>query len=687
MKVSGTQVVAGTAAAAALGWFIWKQIQTDSPSKPSGAFKPPAATKVDASKEGELPLDEGVWIYFASQSGTAQAFSEELEEECAKNDIKSKVVDLEEFSPDDFAQHKCVLLMVATYGEGDPTDNSVEFFKWLQDQSLGSDTLDGVNFTVMGLGNRQYVHFNAMAKIADSHMERLGAKRFYDRGEGDDDKNIEEDWEQWKDSIWAPLREALGMSDQPEGMTRKMSDVGMLETADDVISKLQLEIKFIEGDTQPYDPLVQNGGTDVLGKWIFNASSVPVLQCDELRQKPDVSAGLTTKHLEVDISSYPAMEWKTADNLEVLPTNTDDDVAWFASRLGVQDKLESQLAFVRASGVDKAVKKPFPTPCTLKHALKSYCDLSSTPQRNAARKFAALAQDADDRAALDKILGDREAFQLLSTSTTRISMRNFFELYLHSAQVDFSTFLQLCPRMKNRPYTIPSSHRENPKRIGICVSMVTEELSPLATVLEQLKACGHPAPRAEAFLAGLGDAKTKSRPFLGACSTMLCTNVSVGDSLLVTAHHSGFRLPKKASAPIIMIGAGTGMAPFRAFVREFKAEGGIRPTTVLFFGCWKRDQDFIYRDELNEALTSDPPVLKELVTAFSREQGEKVYVQHRLKERSEDLKGWLKDGGHVYVCGSIAMGAAVRQVITEALGSEDHFKRLQSDGHFYEELW
>jgi len=185
----------------------------------------------------------------------------------------------------------------------------------------------------------------------------------------------------------------------------------------------------------------------------------------------------------------------------------------------------------------------------------------------------------------------------------------------------------------------------------------------------------------------VGDAKTKSRPFFGACSTMLCTNVSVGDRLLVATHQSGFRLPKKTRAPIIMIGAGTGLAPFRGFVREFKAEGGIRGTTVLFFGCWHSDQDFIYRDELNEALTSDPPVLKELVTAFSREQKEKVYVQHRLKERSDDLKKWIQDGGHVYICGSVAMGAAVRKVIIEALGSEDHFKRLQSDGHFYEELW
>lgn len=687
MKASGLQVLAGTTAAAALGWFIWTQMQKQSPSKaPTGGFKP-VVTKAQAAAEEGLALDQGVWIYFASQSGTAQAFSEELEEECTKNDIKAKVMDLEEFSPEDFAQHKCVVLVLATYGEGDPTDNSVEFFKWLQDQSLGVDTLEGVNFTVMGLGNRQYVHFNAMAKIADSHMERLGAKRVYDRGEGDDDQNIEEDWEQWKDNVWSSLREALGMSDRPEGMTRRMSDAGGLESADDVISKLQLEAKFIEGEALPYDPLVQNGGTDVLGKWIFNASSVPVVQCDELRQKPDVAKGLTTKHLEVDISSYPAMEWKTADNLEVLPTSADEDVAWFASRLGVQDKLESRLAFVRAPGVDKATRKPFPTPCTLREALKLYCDLASVPQRNAARKFAALATDAEDRAALDKLLGDREAFQLLSASTTRISMRHFFELYLRSAEINFNIFLQLCPRIKNRPYTIPSSFRENPKQIGICVSMVTEELSPLKSVVEQLEARGHPAPRAAEFLSGVGDAQSKSRPFLGACSTMLCTNVSVGDRLLVATHHSGFRLPKKASAPIIMIGAGTGMAPFRAFVREFKAEGGIRPTTVLFFGCWRSDQDFIYKDELNEALTSDPPALKELVTAFSREQSEKVYVQHKLKERSEDLKKWIQDGGHVYICGSIAMGAAVRQVIAEALGGEDYLKRLQADGHFYEELW
>merc|ERR1719444_600797 len=103
----------------------------------------------------------------------------------AGHDLKATVVDLEDFDPEQFATHKTVVLVVATYGEGDPTDNAVEFFKWIQDESHAEDLLQDMQFTVMGLGNRQYVYFNSCAKQADAHMEKLGATRLYELGIGD----------------------------------------------------------------------------------------------------------------------------------------------------------------------------------------------------------------------------------------------------------------------------------------------------------------------------------------------------------------------------------------------------------------------------------------------------------------------------------------------------------------------
>jgi len=283
-------------------------------------------------------------------------------------------------------------------------------------------------------------------------------------------------------------------------------------------------------------------------------------------------------------------------------------------------------------------------------------------------------------------LKDRSAFGWVREHA-RLTLREFFELFLESADINVSTFLQLVPRQKSRPYTISSSYREDPKKIGICVSMVYEELPSMSSVLEELAEKQILVPGAGACRARYGENAVRSRPFRGICSEMLCARCEVGDKLQIFARSSTFRLPRKASTPVIMVGAGTGMAPFRAFVREFIAEGGIRPKTMLFFGCRKRDEDFIYRDELEEAVSGERPVLSELVTAFSREQQEKVYVQHRLRERGEDIARLLQEGGFVFVCGAKSMGEAIRGELGEVLGSTAQVSTLLSQGRIVEELW
>merc|ERR1711933_636126 len=129
------------------------------------------------------------------------------------------------------------------------------------------------------------------------------------------------------------------------------------------------------------------------------------------------------------------------------------------------------------------------------------------------------------------------------------------------------------------------------------------------------------------------------------------------------------------SAPVVMVGAGTGVAPFRGFVRELGVEG-LGRRSLLFFGCTRGDEDFLYKDELRAALSGEPAALSKLVTAFSREQAEKVYVQHRLREHAADVAALVREGGLIYVCGATAMGAAIRDELKVALGSVEEVGRL-----------
>jgi sulfite reductase (NADPH) flavoprotein alpha-component len=109
-----------------------------------------------------------------------------------------------------------------------------------------------------------------------------------------------------------------------------------------------------------------------------------------------------------------------------------------------------------------------------------------------------------------------------------------------------------------------------------------------------------------------------------------------------------FRLPADPNTPVIMIGPGTGIAPFRAFLEE-RSASGARGKSWLFFGNQHFEYDFLYKDELSQFL--DRGVLTKLELAFSRDSVEKVYVQHRMLEQGAEIWRWLEEGAQIYVCG------------------------------------
>ena len=147
-----------------------------------------------------------------------------------------------------------------------------------------------------------------------------------------------------------------------------------------------------------------------------------------------------------------------------------------------------------------------------------------------------------------------------------------------------------------------------------------------------------------------------NRDRLGTCSVHCAERVEPGDYLQVFVHSNpNFRLPADPDVPIIMVGPGTGVAPFRAFVED-REESGAGGKSWLFFGDRRFRTDFLYQVEWLRWLKLG--VLTRLDVAFSRDQGAKVYVQHRMLEKSRELYGWLQEGAHFYVCGSVNPMAA-----------------------------
>jgi len=215
---------------------------------------------------------------------------------------------------------------------------------------------------------------------------------------------------------------------------------------------------------------------------------------------------------------------------------------------------------------------------------------------------------------------------------------------------DPEAFVEALDVLQPRVYSISSSLKSNPGRVSLTVDAVRYPVA--------------------------------GRTRLGVASTFLAGRVKPGDRIKIyvqKAQH--FALPGDPSRPIIMIGPGTGIAPFRAFLQERLATQATGPNW-LYFGHQRSDYDFFYEDELKQMRRSGH--LTRLTLAWSRDSEEKIYVQHRMRDDGRDIWAWLERGAHVYVCGdALRMAKDVERALIDIVAA--HGKRSPEDAARYVE--
>lgn len=279
--------------------------------------------------------------------------------------------------------------------------------------------------------------------------------------------------------------------------------------------------------------------------------------------------------------------------------------------------------------------------------------------------FAHFAEDEKEKAQLIKY-GTEEKEKFLEDKKSIYELLEEFP----SIVIPFNAFIELVPRIQPRFYTISSSSKATPNRIAITVSLTVTSL-----------------PR--------------ERIHKGLASNYLCETREGKDKICIFVRPSAFRLPKQKATPIVMIGPGTGVAPFRAFLHDLihfhkeKKEEIKIGDWHLFFGCRHKDKDYIYKKELEEA--GEKKILARLDVAFSRMTDKKVYVQHRLAEAGSELWDTIhKEKATFYVCGGTAMGRDVRAALTtivqtygklSADEAATYVQDMQKKGRYIQELW
>ncbi|MGC5168828.1 molybdopterin-dependent oxidoreductase [Luteimicrobium sp. DT211] len=304
------------------------------------------------------------------------------------------------------------------------------------------------------------------------------------------------------------------------------------------------------------------------------------------------------------------LDYRAGDALSVRPRNSAAAVdAWLA-----------------ATGLDggTVVELEGVGPLTLRDACTTHLEIVNvTPdllrfvqERAGDRELATLLR-RDNRLSLERWLWGKHAVDVLATYPVR---------------ADTAAWLGVLKRLQPRLYSISSSPLAEPSEVHLTVSAVRYEY--------------------------------RGRSRHGVCSTFLADHSADADVPVFVQPTRHFRPPKSADAPMIMIGPGTGVAPFRGFLQERRALGH-RGRNWLFFGERHSSTDFYYRDEL-EGMRDDRH-LTQLSVAFSRDQRQKVYVQDRIREHGSQVWSWLEDGAHVYVCGDASrmakdVDAALRDV-------------------------
>lgn len=186
-------------------------------------------------------------FFYGSQTGTAEDFASRLAKECTqKYGVSSMTADIEQFDLsylDSVPEDCLVFFVMATYGEGEPTDNAVDFWELLSDeaptfsQDEGDEQpLKNLRYVAFGLGNKTYEHYNEVIRKVDQRLLQLGAKRIGQRGEGDDDGTLEEDFLAWQEEMWPAFCEALGVDESnassgPRQETFKVDELSVYDQA------------------------------------------------------------------------------------------------------------------------------------------------------------------------------------------------------------------------------------------------------------------------------------------------------------------------------------------------------------------------------------------------------------------------------------------------------------------------
>lgn len=554
-------------------------------------------------------------VLYGSNLGTAEELATRVADLAEVNGFATKLAPLDDVVGK-LPEEGGVLIFCASYN-GAPPDNATQFVKWLG-EDLPKDAFAKVRYAVFGCGNSDWAAtYQSIPRLIDEQLAAHGAKSVYTRGEGDARVDLDGEFEAWFAKL-APLAvKELGV------------DAAFSRSADDA-------------PLYTVEPVAPTAVNVVIGPG--GAVPMKILANSELQNREGSNASTrSTRHIEVALPA--GASYRVGDHLSVVPRNDPVLVDAVARRFGFLPA--DQIRLHVAEG--RRAQLPAGEPVSVGRLLTEFVELQQVATRKQIQIMSEHTRCPVTKPKLLAYVGDDPAASERYRAEVLAKRKSVFDLLeeFPACELPFHTYLEMLSLLTPRYYSISSSPSSDATRCSVTIGVVE------------------------------GAASSGRGVYKGVCSNFMAGR-RAGDTVqaIVRETKAGFRLPDDASVPIIMIGPGTGLAPFRGFLQERaarKARGETLGPAMLFFGCRHPEQDFLYREELQKFADDR---LVELHVGFSRGDGPKTYVQDLIAAQKDRVGDLIDKGAVIFVCGDggkmePGVKAALMALHRERTGADD----------------
>ncbi|EXJ71960.1 uncharacterized protein A1O5_04462 [Cladophialophora psammophila CBS 110553] len=576
-------------------------------------------------------------LLYGTETGTAQDLAEEIGRSLERLHFHTDVLGLDAVTYSLLHHYTLIVFVVATTGQGDFPENARKFWTSLLRKKLTATTLAGVGYALVGLGDSSYPKFNWAARKLDKRLRQLGALPILEPCEADEqgDEGTDGAFLIWLQLFRETMTKIFPLAD------------GQLPIPNDVLlpSKWRLEKASGHADSSVASPIT-NGvhPPSSAGHSISSDSFSVSLESNQRVTPPDHWQDVRFMCLKAS----GKIDYMPGDALAISPRNMPVDVESLISRMKWQHIAGTPIRLVstRSASTSTATNPIFSrVDLNLRVLLTEYLDINAIPRRSFLGCIANYTSNSMHKERLLEFTDPQYLDEYYDYATR--PRRSILEILqeFDSVHLPWEEVTNIFPPIRPRQFSIASggllkSSEDGSTKFELLVAIVKYR-----TVIKRIRE--------------------------GVCTRYLA-KLPVGTTLQVSLKTEGrfSRVADLIGKSHILIGAGTGIAPLRALIHEKAMQSQLAGKTTLFFGCRNEKSDYFFHDEWTALQAQNPPNASlEIITAFSRDQRSKVYVQDRIRERSHLIWEFLRErAATIIVCGSSGqMPKAVRQALVDAL--------------------